>query len=113
MLHGLAFRREVEFDELEVLPAISDSYAEFMRGAYKRATLGRRYYRAIGEDPVRSSSTHLRVSINETIDASVFERWRTDENYRPSNLTQWAGNRKVELAQLRASVRADDAQVLV
>jgi hypothetical protein len=28
--------------------------------------------------------------INETIDASVFEKWRKDPFYRPENLTDWA-----------------------
>ncbi len=30
----------------------------------------------------------IRVSINETIDASVFERWRADNSYRPPKLQQ-------------------------
>ena len=49
-----------------------------MNGAYKLLTLGKRYYRPVGPDSVPSSATQLRENINETIDASVFERWRAD-----------------------------------
>ena len=60
--------------------------AEFIHGAYKASTLGRRYYRPIGPDPATSSITELRENINETIDAWVFDRLRLDSAYRPSNL---------------------------
>ena len=73
LLNGLAFRRDVEFDVLPTPPPISDSYGEFMHGAYKLLTLGEEFYREIGPDPVPSSATELRENINETIDASVFE----------------------------------------
>jgi hypothetical protein len=108
LLNGLAFRRDVEFDVLPTPPPISDSYGEFMHGAYKLLTLGQEFYREIGPDPVASSATELRENINETIDASVLERWRSDETYRPRNLARWAQRRNIGLDRLIGAVRADD-----
>jgi hypothetical protein len=108
LLNGLAFRRDVEFDVLPTSPPISDSYGEFMHGAYKLLTLGQEFYREIGPDPVPSSATELRENINETVDASVFERWRLDKTYRPRNLVRWAQRRNIALDGLIDAVRADD-----
>ena len=55
-------------------PPTSDSYGEFMYGAYKLLTLGQKFYREIGPDPIPSSATEL----------------RSDETYRPQNLVRWA-----------------------
>jgi len=111
--HGLAFRYDVELDTLGSPPLISDSYSEFMRGAYKVLTGGQRYYREIGQDPVPSSDAQMRENINETIDASVFQRWSSDKAYRPQNLSRWASRRKVNIDTLSGSVRADDPSVVV
>lgn len=113
LLNGLAFRRDVEFDVLPTPPPISDSYGEFMCGAYKLLTLGRKFYREIGLDPVPSSVSELRQNINETIDASVFERWRSDKTYRPLNLVQWAQRHDVDLDSLKIAVRADDPSAAI
>jgi uncharacterized protein (DUF2235 family) len=110
-LHGLAFRHDVELDAVQSPAAISDSYAAFMSGAYKLVTRGRRFMRTIGADPAPSSDTQLRENINETIDASVFERWRSDAGYRPSNLAEWATRRRIDPGALTASVRGDDPSV--
>ena len=64
-------------------------------------------YRVIGREPdVRDDGSH--ININETIDVTVFERWRAEPNYRPANLLEWAQRKKVDPAQLQTSVRADD-----
>jgi uncharacterized protein (DUF2235 family) len=107
-LNGLAFRRDIDFDVLPSPPPISDSYAEFMHGAYKLLTRGQPFHREIGSDPVPSSNTELRGNINESIDASVFERWRSDNAYRPQNLRQWGEKCKVDPSSLNHAVRADD-----
>jgi len=66
--------------------------------------------RTIGEKPdVRDDGTH--TNVNETIDQSVFERWRAVPTYRPPNLADWAARKKVDLAKLSNSVRADDPAV--
>jgi hypothetical protein len=49
--------------------------------------------------------------INETIDASVFDKWRDDKTYRPKNLSEWASRRKVTINDIRETVRADDPKV--
>jgi hypothetical protein len=54
-----------------------------------------------------------RIKLNETIDASVFERWRADPTYRPANLVEWTQLKKVDPAQLQTSVRANDPRVVV
>jgi uncharacterized protein (DUF2235 family) len=103
---GLAFRTDLDVDTLDASPPIGDSYSEFAGGVYKLATLGRRFYRPIGPDPVPSSATGMRENINETIDASVFERWRADQGYRPLNLAAWARRRNIDLAALSTTVLA-------
>ena len=107
---GLAFRRDLDLDAPGAPPPISDSYSEFMGGAYKVLTLGHRYYRPIGPEPIPSSATEMRENINETIDGSVFERWRSDNAYRPSNLAEWAARREVDLASMTTSLLADTAE---
>jgi hypothetical protein len=46
---------------------------------------------------------HATININETIDASVFKRWRADPTYCPANLFERAQRKKVD----QTSVRAD------
>jgi hypothetical protein len=50
---------------------------------------------------------------NETIDASVFQRWQADSTYRPPSLVEWAKRKNVDPARLQTSVRADDPRVTV
>ena len=110
---GLTFRRALDPDPFDALPAISDSYSEFMNGAYRLLTLGKRYYRPVGSDPVPSSATQMRENINETIDASVFERWRADKNYRPQNLYEWGLKRRIDIGAITTSIMADTASQVV
>ena len=88
-MHDLAFREEVIIDGDVHQAPISDSFAEFMYGAYRIAKLNRRYHRDIGGPPVETD-TDITNTINETIDASVFERWRANPSYRPPGLARWA-----------------------
>ena len=108
--HGLSFRSEVAPDGDAVKAPIIDSYHSFGEGVY--AMVSSALYRTIGQEPVvRENGTH--TNVNETIDASVFERWRVDPTYRPANLVEWAQRKKVDPAQLQTSVRADDPRVVV
>jgi hypothetical protein len=107
--HGLTFRRDLDLDAPDAPPPISDSYSEFIGGAYKVLMLGQRYYRPIGPEPVPSSAKEMRENINETIDASVFERWRSGSTYRPPNLAEWAARRKVDLTKVKTSLAAETA----
>lgn len=100
---GLAFRNELELDGNEHRGAISDSYKEFLKGAY--SLVSKRSYRTVAPEPfVGATGTHARV--NETIDISIFDRWRDDSNYRPPNLVEWGKRKKVNPGDIRRSVLA-------
>ncbi len=107
---GLSFRSEVDFDVDMRKAPVTDSYTPFLNGLYAFTSLP--LYRTIGREPdVRDDGSH--ISINETIDASVFERWRFDPTYRPKNIIEWANRKNIEPALLRTSVRADDPKISV
>ncbi|MBB4376366.1 DUF2235 domain-containing protein [Bradyrhizobium sp. SBR1B] len=106
----LSFRSEVDLDGDAVKAPIADSYASFGSGLF--AKISPPLFRTIGREPdVREDGSH--INVNETIDASVFQRWRADPAYRPANLVEWAQSKKVDPAQLQASLRADDPSVNV
>ena len=83
-------------------------YKSFGSGLYAKVFLP--LYRTIGRKPdVREDGNH--INVNETVDVSVFQRWRADPTYRPRNIVEWAQRKKVDPAQLQTSVRADDPRV--
>jgi hypothetical protein len=90
---------------------ISDSFAAFLGGWYRPLMLWMRYYRPIGVPP-REEGEGVK-NINETIDSSVFVRWRADRSYRPPGLASWAKAKSIDPAQIQSSVRADDPRVAV
>jgi hypothetical protein len=51
------------------------------------------------------------MGVNETIDGSVFDRWRADADYRPANLTEWAKAKGVDPDKLIGAVRAADPKI--
>jgi hypothetical protein len=102
---GLAFKNDIDLDGDALKADISDSYREFMYGAYSKVS--RRYYRPLGEAP-REDDDGTHTNVNETIDASVFDRYRADINYRPPNMLEWANRYQVASAELRSSVRANE-----
>jgi hypothetical protein len=81
-------------------------------GIYEVLTLGKHYYRPIGAEPLDTGDA-VTSTINETIDATVFDRWRSDETYRPRNLSDWATRLGVDPSTLNQSVRAHDATAIV
>lgn len=109
--HGLEFKEPVDVDEDLYTCEIRDSYAEMAHGLYAIATLGQKTEREIGGDP-KEIDGHMVHTINESIDASVFERWRQDAKYRPENLQEWANRKKVDPAQLTNPVLAGDPAVI-
>lgn len=109
-LHGLAFREDVTIDGDVHQAPISDSFAEFMYGAYRIVKRGRRYHREIGALPVETE-TDITNTINETIDASVFERWRANPSYRPPGLARWAKRHGVNPQDFGTAVRANDPKI--
>lgn len=108
--NGLAFRTEVELEGDSVIAPITDSYGKFGYGIYR--WISSPYQRPIGADPEdRDDGTH--PTVNETIDVSVFKRWRADPSYRPANLVDWAKRKKVDPAELQTSVEAGDPHTSV
>lgn len=107
---GLAFRDKVSIDTSQVVPPVTDSYRTFAWGLYR--FVSRPFYRPVGQAPDKGTEATT-SRINETVDGSVFDRWRADPTYRPPNLAAWANDRKVDPAKLAGAVRADDPKVSV
>jgi hypothetical protein len=80
-------------------------------GIYKALTFGNAFYRPIGAEPIDTGDA-VTTTINETIDVSVFDRWRKDKAYRPQNLSDWAKRRNADPSTLTGSVRADDKSIV-
>lgn len=108
--HGLKFRWTVEIDQTNVDPPIADSYASFLWGIYGR--FSSRYFRPIGAPPAIGTAATT-STINETIDRSVFDRWRTNPSYRPQNLDDWAKRNGTDPSKITGSVLATDPNVNV
>ena len=109
--HGLEFKDNVVIDGDENTCPIRDSLAEMAHGIYEVLTLGKHYYRPIGAEP-RDTGDAVESTINETIDGTVFDRWRADETYRPPNLKEWAARRGVDPSALKQAVWAKDATAI-
>ncbi len=110
--HGLLFNDEVVIDGGENKCPIRDSLAEMAHGIYEVLTFGKRFFRPIGAEPVDAGDA-VATTINETIDGTVFDRWRCDTSYRPQNLMEWAQRRTANPSELTKSVRADDPKTAV
>lgn len=110
--HGLQFKDTVVIDGDEYTCPIHDSLKEMAHGIYEIITLGKHYYRPIGAEPVDTIDA-ITTTINETIDATVFDRWRADPAYRPQNLVDWATHRKVDPATLKLPLLAKDATPII
>jgi uncharacterized protein (DUF2235 family) len=107
--NGMAFRFAVPLDGAEHLDPVVDSYSEFLHGGFKVATFGHRYYREIGR-PTRDVGQGLVDTVNETIDATVFDRWRRDKTYRPRNFARWANSKGIDPVTIKTTVCAALAQ---
>lgn len=98
---GLSFRYDVELDSETHAADIPDSYADFMRGAYRFAS--KRHYRIIGAESYKDERG-VHSTVNETIDGSVFECWRDNSKYRPASLTEWASRYQVDPTDIKGAV---------
>lgn len=74
--------------------------------------VSRPFYRPVGLAPDKGSQATT-SRINETVDGSVFDRWRADKSYRPENLASWAKTRGVDPAEFAGAVRTDDPKISV
>lgn len=101
---GLTYTGLVEVPADTILTEHGDSFATFAFGLYRIIKLNRRHRRKIGRPPRKTSSkAGFSHTINETIDASVFERWRRDPAYRPRNLKKWARRNGVDPSEMAAT----------
>lgn len=104
-VRGLVFRDQVTIDTAQVAPPVTDSYREFAHGFYR--FVSRPFYRPVGPPPAKGTQ-ETTSRINETIDGSVFERWRADSTYRPPNLMDWSKEKGADPAKLNGAVCATD-----
>jgi uncharacterized protein (DUF2235 family) len=107
---GLVFRNEVFLDLSQVAPPVTDSYREFAWGLYR--FVSRPFYRPVGLPPDKGTQATT-SRINETVDGSIFDRWRADGSYRPENLASWAKTKGVDPAKLVGAVMTTDPKVAV
>ena len=107
---GIVFRDQVVIDPGQVAPPITDSYREFAHGFYR--FFSRPLYRFVGLAPEQGTQATT-VRINETIDGSVFERWRVDNSYRPPNLVDWTKRASIEPSNLGSAVMALDPKIVL
>ena len=107
---GLVFRDQVIVDTTQIVPPVTDSYRDFAQGFYR--FVSRPFYRPVGLPPQQEAQATT-ARINETIDGSVFERWRADEKYRPANLVEWASLKTLDPSELNGAVLASDPKVSV
>jgi hypothetical protein len=112
--HGLTFRQDVLSGPEAATAALDDSFADVdWEDILQRVKqLNVRHWRGIDRAPVPRPTTNIHT-INETIDKSVFGRFRADPNYRPKNLVKWAQKHGQDLTTITWSVRADDPRVAV
>lgn len=108
---GLCFRSQVELDGDIITAHVTDSYRPFMKGTYRAFV--KPFHRVIGAQPYTDAAGHEHCTINETIDESVFERWRLRDDYRPVSLQRWAETYKVEIAETIGTVAIDGTPLLV
>jgi Uncharacterized alpha/beta hydrolase domain (DUF2235) len=107
---GLVFRDQVVIDVSQIVPPVTDSYRQFAWGLYR--FVYRPFYRIVGFGPDRGTQ-FMTSRIKETVDGSVFKRWRADSIYRPPNLAAWSKEKGVDPTKLNGAVLATDPKVSV
>jgi len=75
---GLGLKALQAVEPNDYRATVRDSYSEFMWGVYKAVKLGRRFNRPFG------------TGVNETVDESVWQRWKEMKEYRPPTLREEA-----------------------
>jgi hypothetical protein len=113
---GLEFRSSVELTDEEFDIPPRDSYSEFLKGAWKAVTFGKRYVHWVQSEPVFKPSRPRRSggqsasgwvqTVNERIDESVFRRCQLRAEYCPLSLQEWAQRKKLDLRALVADSAA-------
>ncbi len=107
---GLAFRQLAGLADSQFLETPRDSYDEFLFGLWPALSFGRRYVRWVYSDPVRKVSVPENgravagavLTVNERIDASVWQMCQRNTDYRPLGLIEWAKRTGCDLEALIA-----------
>ena len=107
---GLVFSAQIELDTTLSTPPITDSYRDFAHGLYR--FISRPFYRPVALPP-KNGTGAITTRINETIDGSVFDRWRMDQAYRPPNIVEWGKRMSVDPAKLHDAIMANDPKIKV
>jgi uncharacterized protein (DUF2235 family) len=109
----LSFQTDITVDDSINSVHVNNSFKEFRTGWNRLFTHPFPVFRKIGYSN-KDDKNILDDPMNETIDASVFERVRMLKGeYSPLNLVEWAKRRRSDLASIHGSVRADDPSVPV
>ena len=102
---GLKMRYSVEIDGDIHGSDIVDSHGDFLWGAYK--WFSQPHHRIIDAAPTTDELGNTHHTINETIDVSVFDRWRLRSDYRPPSISEWARVRGIEPAEITTAIQID------
>jgi uncharacterized protein (DUF2235 family) len=102
---GLQFRNTFVADVQTPTAPITDSFMKFGWGIAHY--FSKRFFRPIGTDPEHGAADTTE-RINETVDGTVFDRWRGNPEYRPPNLVDWAKRKGVDPATLTGARMARD-----
>lgn len=108
---GLTFIRQYPIAADVASCKIPNSFAEFLKGWYRVLKFWIPHHRKI-DTPPKDEGPGV-SNINETIDASVFERWRQNASYRPQSLRRWAKKHSIDPTRITTSVRTDNPSVSV
>lgn len=107
---GLTFRETVKVrNDEDWKGSIHDSFAKFTFGLYRLIKFGRRHHRTIGKEPIAAENGSV-ATVNETIDGSVFDRWRFDKSYRPASILEWANRVGLSPAKLQGAIQASSGK---
>jgi uncharacterized protein (DUF2235 family) len=102
---GLTFKSKVRLRGGEHLAEIHKS----LDWKFRLLQFGQTFNRTIAPKPVRKTSEKADGTvhpINVTIDATVFDRWHQDSDYRPAPLDSWLNENGLDVSTIRHSAAA-------
>ncbi|MFE6833414.1 DUF2235 domain-containing protein [Streptomyces sp. NPDC057705] len=102
---GLEFKERVVLHGDEHLGPVHDSFSSFLGGAYRALPRNRRHLRDIGSAENVGSAAPAQL-MSEVVDASVFDRWRQDPEYRPRNIAEWGSRGRLTVGELHGTQNA-------
>ncbi|MFJ8160019.1 DUF2235 domain-containing protein [Streptomyces sp. NPDC096136] len=102
---GLEFKERVTLHGDEHLGPVHDSFSSFLGGAYRAVSRNKRHWREIGNADDTGSTAPAQL-MSEVVDASVFDRWRDDPEYRPRNVAAWGSRQRLKIDELQGTQSA-------